>query len=156
VAELPPSVPLTSQLTLVLFVPDTDAVNCSDFPTCKVEELGEIETLTNFLCRLKVSGFCSGSWDADPNAQRLRKIPTPAIKESWGILMGQFCSTLLLQNKITKGHTRSTSLRYMCTDCSCSKQYHSETLWQHRLQIRLPLTACLLKQKTSGQIVRWP
>lgn len=28
VAELPPATPLTSQLTLVSLVPDTDAVNC--------------------------------------------------------------------------------------------------------------------------------
>ncbi len=47
VVELPPIVPLTSQLRLVLLVPDTDALNCSDCPTCKVEELGEIETLTD-------------------------------------------------------------------------------------------------------------
>jgi hypothetical protein len=47
VVELPPIVPLTSQLRLVLLVPETDALNCSDCPTCKVEELGEIETLTD-------------------------------------------------------------------------------------------------------------
>jgi hypothetical protein len=47
VVEFPPIVPLTSQLTLALFVPETDAMNCSDLPTCKVEELGEIETFTD-------------------------------------------------------------------------------------------------------------
>jgi len=46
VVELPPIAPLTSQLRLALLVPDTDALNCSDCPSCKVEELGEIETLT--------------------------------------------------------------------------------------------------------------
>lgn len=48
-AEVPPGVPFTSQVTAVLAVPETLALNCSDCPTCRVDELGEIETLTFFL-----------------------------------------------------------------------------------------------------------
>ena len=45
--EFPPIVPLTSQFTPVLFVPETDTLNCNDCPGCKVEEFGEIETFTD-------------------------------------------------------------------------------------------------------------
>jgi hypothetical protein len=33
VAEFPPTVPLTSQFRPALLVPETDALNCSDWPT---------------------------------------------------------------------------------------------------------------------------
>ena len=46
VLELPPTIPFTTQFKRRLLVPDTDAVNCSVRPTRKVEDLGEIETLT--------------------------------------------------------------------------------------------------------------
>jgi hypothetical protein len=46
VAELPPTMLFTSQFTLLLLVPETEALNCCDCRTCKVEELGEIETVT--------------------------------------------------------------------------------------------------------------
>lgn len=48
-AEVPPGVPFTSHVTAVLLVPETLALNCCDCPTCKVEELGEMETETFFL-----------------------------------------------------------------------------------------------------------
>ena len=44
--EFPPTIPLTDQLTLLLSVPRTVAVNCCDWFTCKVTVAGEIETDT--------------------------------------------------------------------------------------------------------------
>jgi len=46
VVELPPLFSLTSHLRPLFVVPDTEALNCSDCPTRRLEELGEIETLT--------------------------------------------------------------------------------------------------------------
>ena len=43
-AELPPGVPFTSQATPVLLVPETVALNCPDWPTCKLALVGEMET----------------------------------------------------------------------------------------------------------------
>jgi hypothetical protein len=51
VVELPPIFSLTSHLTALSLVPDTEALNCSECPTCKVEELGVIETLTDRFLR---------------------------------------------------------------------------------------------------------
>ena len=42
--EFPPAVPFTIQVTAVLLVPDTDALNCCDWPTCRVAELGDTVT----------------------------------------------------------------------------------------------------------------
>ena len=42
--EFPPGIPLTNQLTAVLLVPDTVAANCCDWPACKLELVGEMET----------------------------------------------------------------------------------------------------------------
>jgi len=47
VAEFPPTAPFTIQFTLGLLVPDTDALNCCDCPTCNVEDVGEIDTFTD-------------------------------------------------------------------------------------------------------------
>ena len=44
--EFPPEKPLTSHVTAVLLVPETDAVNCCDCPVCKLSLVGEIETVT--------------------------------------------------------------------------------------------------------------
>ena len=44
--EFPPEKPLTSQLTEVFVVPETEALNCCDCPTCKRSLVGEIETVT--------------------------------------------------------------------------------------------------------------
>lgn len=44
--ELPPVIPETSQFTAVLVVPETEALNCKDWPTCKLVFVGEIETVT--------------------------------------------------------------------------------------------------------------
>jgi hypothetical protein len=43
----PPSVPLTTQFTAVLAMPDTVAVNCCDWLTRTVLLLGEIDTEAN-------------------------------------------------------------------------------------------------------------
>src|SRR6185503_2830975 len=43
--ELPPDTPFTNQVTPVLLVPETVAVNCFEVPTCKVAEVGEIVTV---------------------------------------------------------------------------------------------------------------
>ncbi|MBV9624974.1 MAG: hypothetical protein JOZ14_13455 [Acidobacteria bacterium] len=42
--EFPPTAPFTSQLTAVLLVPDTVALNCCDWPVGKLELVGEIDT----------------------------------------------------------------------------------------------------------------
>ena len=42
----PPEEPLTSQVTPVLLVPETEALNCCDCPTCRLSLVGEIETVT--------------------------------------------------------------------------------------------------------------
>jgi hypothetical protein len=44
--ELPPSVPFTSQLTAVLLVPETVALNACGCPTFKLVLAGETETET--------------------------------------------------------------------------------------------------------------
>ena len=44
--ELPPESPFTSQLTPVELVPETVALNCWDWFTCKDAVAGEIETET--------------------------------------------------------------------------------------------------------------
>jgi len=40
----PPAVPFTSQLTAVLVVPETSALNCCDWPTVRAAELGVMVT----------------------------------------------------------------------------------------------------------------
>ena len=42
--EFPPAVPFTSQLTAVLLVPETPALNCCVCFTCTVALVGEIDT----------------------------------------------------------------------------------------------------------------
>jgi hypothetical protein len=42
--EFPPRTPFTIQFTAVLFVADTEAVNCCDCPTWRLEERGDILT----------------------------------------------------------------------------------------------------------------
>jgi hypothetical protein len=44
--ELPPTAPFTSQLTAVLEVPETVALNCCDWVACTVALVGVIETDT--------------------------------------------------------------------------------------------------------------
>jgi len=44
--ELPPTVPFTIQPTAVLLVPETEALNCFDCPTCTLALVGEIDTDT--------------------------------------------------------------------------------------------------------------
>ena len=44
VERFPPGVPLTSQFTAVLLVPETVALNCSDCPVCRLALAGETET----------------------------------------------------------------------------------------------------------------
>jgi hypothetical protein len=44
--EFPPRVPFASQFTAVLLVPEIVAVNCWDWPTCKLVLAGEMETDT--------------------------------------------------------------------------------------------------------------
>jgi hypothetical protein len=44
--KLPPAMPETSQFTEVLLVPETVALNCCDWPTCKFALAGETETET--------------------------------------------------------------------------------------------------------------
>ena len=46
-AELPPAIPFTNQLTAVLLVPDTVAMNCRDCPTCRLVLTGDMETDTD-------------------------------------------------------------------------------------------------------------
>jgi hypothetical protein len=43
---LPPRIPETSQLTAVFVVPETVALNCCDWLTCKLTFVGEIATVT--------------------------------------------------------------------------------------------------------------
>jgi hypothetical protein len=42
--EFPPTIPFTSQLTAVLLVPETVALNARDCPTCTLVAVGETET----------------------------------------------------------------------------------------------------------------
>jgi hypothetical protein len=49
--EFPPRMPLTSQFTAVLLVPDTVAVNGCDCPTSTTALLGDIETVAKLLPR---------------------------------------------------------------------------------------------------------
>jgi hypothetical protein len=42
--EFPPAMPFTSQLTAVFVTPDTVALNCCDWPTCRLELVGEMDT----------------------------------------------------------------------------------------------------------------
>jgi len=44
--EFPPSAPFTIQFTAVLLVPETAALNCWEYPTCRVALAGETETDT--------------------------------------------------------------------------------------------------------------
>ena len=88
VVELPPIFSLTSHLTPVSLVPDTEALNCSDCPTRRVEELGEIETLTNPL-GIPLLPFLA----APPHAQKVMQIKRGNRTRSRGFLIGRFCST---------------------------------------------------------------
>ena len=43
---LPPTIPFTFQVTVVIGPPVTDALNCCDPPEAKMADTGEIETVT--------------------------------------------------------------------------------------------------------------
>lgn len=44
--EFPPNAPFTIQLTAVLLVPETEALNCWDWPTCRLTFAGDTITDT--------------------------------------------------------------------------------------------------------------
>src|SRR5579864_4859106 len=83
VVELPPIFLLTSQLSFLLLVPDTEAWNCSDCPTRKVEELGVIETLTDPFVPPMLPFP-----EPAPHAQKVRQIRRGNRTGSRGFLIG--------------------------------------------------------------------
>src|SRR5579864_6813053 len=109
--ELPPIFSLTSHLTALSPVPDTEALNCSDCPTPRVEELGEIETLTDPFVRGRIPLLPSPA--APPHAQKVRQIKRGNRTRSRGFLIGRFWPTHPEKNKVTKGHMRGTSQKYI-------------------------------------------
>jgi hypothetical protein len=111
VVELPPIFSLTSHLTALSPVPDTEALNCSDCPTPRVEELGEIETLTDPFVRGRIPLLPSPA--APPHAQKVRQIKRGNRTRSRGFLIGRFWPTHPEKNKVTKGHMRGTSQKYI-------------------------------------------
>src|SRR5215472_14208264 len=100
----PPTAWLTNHLTAVLVVPDTVAVNCWDWPTCRVVARGDIR-IERSQSSLSVASAAG--------AHQVRQTNTTKRGASGGFFMVLFFATPLFEHNITKGHLRRTSPKYV-------------------------------------------